>query len=44
EYYQMEKLANFDQLPSCGFKVSCFPIKILKASAAWVRPVAIIKN
>ena len=26
------------------FKVSCFPIKILKASAAWVRPVAIIES
>jgi len=44
EYYQMEKLANFDKLPSHGFKVSCFPIKILKASAAWVRPVAIIED
>lgn len=44
EYYQMEKLANFDKLPSFGFKVSCFPIKILRASAAWVRPVAIIEN
>ncbi|KKN08288.1 hypothetical protein LCGC14_1058200 [marine sediment metagenome] len=44
EYFQMEKLANLDQLPPYGFKVSCFPIKILKASAAWVRPVAIIEN
>ena len=43
EYYQMEKLTNLDQLPPYGFKVSCFPIKILKASAAWVRPVAIIE-
>jgi len=42
EYYQMEKLANLDQLPPYGFKVCCFPIKILKASAAWIRPVAII--
>ncbi len=42
EYFQMEKLANLDKLPSYGFKVCCFPIKILKASAAWVRPVAII--
>jgi len=44
EYFQMEKLANLDQLPSYGFKVSCFPIKILNAGAAWVRPVAIIKE
>ena len=42
EYYQMEKLANLDQLPAYGFKVCCFPVKILKASAAWIRPVAII--
>ena len=44
EYFQMEKLANLDQLPPSGFKVSCFPIKIFKAGAAWVRPVAIISN
>lgn len=43
EYFQMEKLANLDQLPSYGFKVCCFPIKILKATAAWIRPVAIVK-
>jgi kynurenine formamidase len=42
EYCQMEKLTNLDKLPSHGFQVSCFPIKILKASAGWVRPVAII--
>ncbi len=44
EYFQMEKLANLAQLPPSGFKVFCFPIKILKASAAWVRPVAIIEE
>lgn len=44
EYYQMEKLANLDQLPSYGFRVCCFPIKILKASASWVRPVAIVEE
>ena len=44
EYYQMEKLANLDKLPPYGFTVYCFPIKILKASAAWVRPVAIIEE
>lgn len=44
EYYQMEKLANLDKLPPHGFMVYCFPIKILKASAAWVRPVAIIEE
>jgi kynurenine formamidase len=40
EYYQMEKLTNLDKLPPYGFMVYCFPIKILKAGAAWVRPVA----
>lgn len=44
EYYQMEKLANLDKLPPFNFKISCFPIKIVQASAAWVRPVAIIMN
>lgn len=43
EYFQMEKLANLDQLPPYGFRVCCFPIKILGASAAWVRPVAILE-
>lgn len=44
EYFQMEKLANLDQLPPYGFKVYCFPIKILGASSAWIRPVAIVKE
>jgi len=44
EYYQMEKLANLDKLPPYGFKVYCFPIKIQKASAAWVRPVAVVEE
>lgn len=42
EYFQIEKLANLDRLPSRGFKVACFPIKIARASAAWVRPVAMV--
>jgi kynurenine formamidase len=44
EYYQMEKLANLDQLPPYEFTVYCFPIKIQRASAAWVRPVAVVKE
>lgn len=44
EYCQIEKMANLDQLPSHNFKISCFPIPIEKASAGWVRPVAIISN
>lgn len=44
EYYQMEKLANLDKLPPFGFKVYCFPVKILNAGAAWLRPVAIVEE
>ena len=43
EYCHLEKLANLDQLPSSGFTLICFPIKISGASAGWVRPVAVIK-
>ncbi|MDU0201027.1 cyclase family protein [Paenibacillus sp. MAH-36] len=44
EYCQIEKLANLDQLPKpYGFKVSCFPMKIERASAGWARPVAIFE-
>lgn len=42
EYCQIEKMANLDRLPPHGFKICCFPIPIEKASAGWVRPVAII--
>ncbi|HKO76348.1 MAG TPA: cyclase family protein [Flavobacterium sp.] len=42
EYCQIEKLANLEKLPPFGFKVSCFPTKIEKASAGWTRAVAII--
>lgn len=41
EYFQIEKLANLDQLPPRGFKVACFPVKIAAASAGWTRAVAI---
>jgi kynurenine formamidase len=41
EYFHIEKLANLRMLPSRGFKVSCFPVRIRAASAAWVRAVAI---
>jgi len=41
-YYQMEKLHNLEILPPFGFKIACFPVKIERASAGWVRAVAII--
>lgn len=41
EYCQIEKLTNLDLLPPTGFQVACPPMKILGASAGWVRPIAI---
>lgn len=42
EYAHIERLTNLDKLPACGFKVQCFPIKILDAGAAWARVVAMV--
>ena len=43
EYCQIEKLANLHLLPRPhGFWVSCLPVKIERASAAWCRAVALI--
>ncbi len=41
-YYQMEKLHNLESLPGSGFTVVCFPVKIARASAGWVRAVAML--
>ncbi len=41
-YCHIEKLHNLEQLPSTGFVVSCFPVKIERASAGWTRAVAIL--
>ena len=41
-YYQIEKLTNLAALPAHGFTVSCFPVKIERASAGWIRAVAIV--
>ncbi|WP_257170420.1 cyclase family protein [Bradyrhizobium sp. SRS-191] len=43
-YCHLEKLHNLEQLPSTGFMVSCFPVKIERASAGWTRAVAIIEG
>ncbi len=40
-YCHLEKLHNLEALPSHGFMVSCFPVKIKAASAGWTRAVAI---
>jgi kynurenine formamidase len=45
EYCHLERLANLDEIPRpFGFKVAVFPIKIERASAGWVRAVAIFED
>ena len=43
-YCHIEKLANLDKVPAQGFTFVCFPIKIKKASAGWIRAVGIIEE
>jgi kynurenine formamidase len=43
-YSQIERLANLGALPSAGFLVSCFPLRIVGASAAPARVVAILDD
>lgn len=43
EYYHMEQLVNLSALPLEGFKVAVFPLKIVGASAAPARVVAILE-
>jgi kynurenine formamidase len=42
EYCHMERLANLDQLPSTGFTVCAFPLKVKGGSAGPTRAVAMI--
>lgn len=42
EYCHMERLANLDQLPSTGFTVCAFPLKVKGGSAGPARVVAMI--
>jgi kynurenine formamidase len=45
EYCQIEKMANFDDLPrKTEIPVVAFPIRVEDASAGWVRPVAVIQK
>jgi len=45
EYCHIEKLANLDTLPRpFGFKVACFPVKLIGGSAGWTRVVAIFDD
>jgi kynurenine formamidase len=41
-YSQIERLANLSRLPSTGFTVACFPLRLVGASAAPARVVAIL--
>ena len=41
-YSQIERLVNLDQLPATGFKVACFPLRLVGGSAAPARVVAIL--
>lgn len=43
-YCHMEKLTNLESLPATGFMVSCFPVKVARASAGWCRAVAILND
>ena len=42
EYCHMEQLTNLDSLPITGFTVMVFPLKIVGASAAPARVVAVL--
>lgn len=44
EYCHMEQLTNLGSLPSRGFKVAVFPLKIVGASAAPARVVAMMEE
>jgi kynurenine formamidase len=41
-YSQIERLVNLGELPPTGFTVSCFPLRIVGASAAPARVVAML--
>jgi len=42
DYSQIERLAGLDRLPPTGFTVACFPLRLVGASAAPARVVAIV--
>lgn len=41
-YCHIEKLNNLESLPTTGFTFYGFPVKISKASAGWIRAVAMV--
>jgi len=42
DYCQIERLVNLGELPARGFTVACFPLKLVRGSAAPARVVAIV--
>jgi kynurenine formamidase len=42
EFCVLERLCNLAKLPERGFQLACFPIKVHRGSAGWVRPVALV--
>jgi len=44
EYYHLESMNNFDQLPPYGFKLSLFPEKWVITTAAPVRALPILED
>jgi kynurenine formamidase len=43
-YSQIERLVNLGALPHVGFRVACFPLKVVRGSAAPARVVAIVPD
>ena len=43
-YCQIEKLHRLETLPATGFEMMCFPVKIRRASAGWIRAVAVVQD
>jgi kynurenine formamidase len=43
-YSQIERLVNLGELPATGFQVACFPLRIVGASAAPARVVALVED
>jgi len=43
-YSHLEKLHNLEALPSDGFEIVCFPVKVHRASAGWTRAIAIVSD
>ena len=39
-----EKLSKLETLPSDGFMVACFPVKVHRGSAGWTRAVAVFND